>query len=391
MNSDVNASGGSTESVEARVPGCPLWRPKALRIGGVLVDPPLILAPMAGVTDAPYRRVMAQHGAGMVTTEMVSIQGLVRDQAATWRLCLGGDSGKVPLAVQIFGGDPGGMAEAARRLQDRGVELIDINAGCPVRKVVKQGAGAILLKTPDQLARMVEAVRSAVSVPVTVKVRLGWDERSTNVVEVARLLEGAGMDAITVHGRTAVQFYGGQADWEWIRRVKEAVRVPVVGNGDVTSPFLADEMIRRTGCDAVMIGRGTQGNPWLLSVIASRWGHETAAAAGSSRPDWAVFLETVQDHVNRFLEHKPRGAGHVRKLLLWYSRHGPGASVLRNTLTHLHTVESLLEVFRSWVFEVEQSGFSFLSSKVPEQDKGMRCTPAACSSPYRGLNRCEWS
>lgn len=338
-------------------------KPSALQIGKVTVDPPLILAPMAGVTDRLYRRIMADHGAGMVTTEMVSTQGLIRDQGATWRLCAQDDDVKVPMAVQLFGGDSRVMAEAARRLEDKGVRLIDINAGCPVKKVVKQGAGAVLLKTPDRLARMVESVKASVSVPVTVKVRLGWDENSINVVDAARMLERAGVDAITVHGRTAAQFYGGQARWEWIRRVKEAVGVPVVGNGDITSPALADAMLRQTGCDAVMIGRATQGNPWLLSAIIAGWREGTTK---NPLPDWMDFQDLVEKHVNLFLAQKPQAAGHIRKIMLWYSRHCPGAAALRNELTHCTTVEAMVQLFRVWVEELQHRGLPFMTSKVPE-------------------------
>jgi len=360
-------------------------KPSALQIGRVTVDPPLILAPMAGVTDGLYRRIMAEHGAGMVTTEMVSTQGLIRDQVATWRLCAHDDRVKVPLAVQIFGGDSRVMAEAARRLEDKGVQLIDINAGCPVRKVVKQGAGAALLKAPQGLARMVESVREAVSVPVTVKVRLGWDENSINVVDTARMLESAGMDAITVHGRTAAQFYGGQAHWEWIRRVKEAVSVPVVGNGDITSPGLAEAMLHRTGCDAVMIGRATQGNPWLLSAIAARW---SRGRTQERPPDWMDYENLVTDHVSLFLEQKPQAAGHVRKIMLWYSRHCPGASVLRNELTRCTTVGAMLQVFGAWVEEIRHRGLSLMSSKVPEQEAKKERINEKQSLDFRGLKPC---
>ena len=339
------------------------FRPFPLTIGNVVVDPPLILAPMAGVTDKVYRHLMAQHGAGMVTTEMVSIQGLVRNQAATWELCQQEPPVQVPLSVQLFGRDATVMAEAARKVEARGVRLVDINAGCPVRKVVKQGAGASLLREPDQLAFVVEAVKKAVSIPVTVKVRLGWDEGSRNVVHVARRLAAAGADAIAVHGRTAVQFYGGEADWSWIKNVKAAVDIPVIGNGDITTPSLADEMFRQTGCDGVMIGRATQGNPWLLSVIASRWGHRTEV---TDTPEWSDFLQTVCSHLEAFRVKRPRSSGHYKKLLLWYSRGCPDSARLRGRLSELDGHEAMMDVFQRWVGGIEEKGAPFLPFKVSD-------------------------
>ena len=247
-------------------------RPGSLRIGNIPVDPPLILAPMAGVTDSIYRGIMARHGAGLVTTEMVSVQGIVRNQRTTWELCGLDDPPDVPLAVQLFGHDPTAFAEAARRVEAGGASIVDINAGCPVKKVVKQGAGAGLLKTPEHLLRIVEEVRRAVRIPLTVKLRLGWDSSSLNVLELARCIESAGADAVTIHGRTAVQQYAGRADWSWIGRVKAALGIPVIGNGDVTSPSLADAMLAETSCDGVMIGRASRGNPWLFSAVAAAWG-----------------------------------------------------------------------------------------------------------------------
>jgi tRNA-dihydrouridine synthase B len=334
------------------------FSPKALKIGNVVIDPPLILAPMAGVADSAYRYIMAEHGAGLVVSEMVSIQGLVRDQPETWSLCDQDPPLNVPMAVQLFGNDPTVMAEAARQVEARGAPIIDINAGCPVRKVAKQGAGASLLKDPDLLARMTEEVKGAVNVPVTVKVRLGWDSESTRIVELARRLSSSGADAITVHARTAVQFYGGKADWSWIRRVKDAVDIPVVGNGDITSPALADRMFLQTGCDAVMIGRATQGNPWILSSIASKWG-----VRGDSLPDWSDFYETVHMHLELFQRGRPRSSGHFRKLIIWYSKGLPGSAQLRAQLASLQSPQEMIALFRNWVDGIIARGIPFLPVK----------------------------
>ena len=339
--------------------------PAPLNIGSVPIDPPLILAPMAGVTDAAFRRVAADHGAGMVTTEMISVEGLRRNMPATWKLTRQEPALPVPLAVQVFGADPRAAGEAARMLADRGVALIDINAGCPVRKVVRQGAGAALLGDPLRLVRMVESVKRSVTIPVTVKVRLGWDDGSIQILDTARRLESAGVDAITVHARTAVQQYGGRADWTWIRRIKEAVSVPVIGNGDVVGMSSARAMLRETGCDAVMIGRGAMGNPWLFSVLAQQWTvARSADNGGRRRPDWAEFRGTVRNHVEHFLLGAPRPAGHLRKLLSWYSRGCPEGARLRQQITDTREVPEMLALFDLWIDSVAARGVDVLAAKV---------------------------
>jgi len=338
-------------------------RPQPLRIGDVVVDPPLILAPMAGVADEVYRRIMAEHGAGLVTTEMVSVEGLRRSQPSTRKLCALDPSLKIPLAVQIFGGNPQAAAEAARLVEGMGASLIDINAGCPVRKVVRQGAGAALLREPGRLASMIEEVKKAVSLPVTVKIRVGWDERSTDPVGLARLVESAGADAIAVHARTAVQQYSGKADWSHITRVKAAVGIPVIGNGDIDRPSLADRMLRETGCDAVMVGRATMGNPWLLSSIAAQWGHPVN---GGRCPGWEHFHETARSHVEAVLQKKPKALGHARQIFIWYSKGCPEISRLRSKLLATSEPHGMQDVFRQWVEENASREAPFLSVKVPE-------------------------
>ncbi len=337
------------------------FNPPPLVIGNVVVDPPLVLAPMAGITDDIFRCIMAEHGVGLVTTEMISTEGILRSQPATWRLCTQEPPLQIPLAVQLFGRDPVSLAEAARRMETRGASIIDINAGCPVKKVVRQGAGADLLKDMDRLAGIVEEVKKAVCIPVTVKIRLGWDDHSKEPVEIAKRLESAGVDAITVHGRTAVQQYRGRAEWSWIKRVKDAVGVPIIGNGDVTTPALAEEMLLRAGCDAVMIGRGSLGNPWLLSTIAAKWGRRPASC---DLPGWDDFLTTVHRHLEDFRRKAQRPAGHYRKILIWYSKGCPESNQIRFELAGMEQPESMLRHFRVWVGKIMQKGVPFLPCKV---------------------------
>lgn len=344
-------------------PSAKTCQPPPLRIGNLLVDPPLVLAPMAGVTDQDYRSLMARHGAGMVTTEMVSAKGILQNHPETWKLCIHDQLATVPLAVQLFASCPSVMAEAARRVEGTGAAVIDINAGCPVKKVVRQGAGASLLREPDRLASIVDAVKKAVAIPVTVKIRIGWDSGSQRTVEVARMLVNAGVDAICIHGRTATQKYSGRADWSWIARVKGEVSVPVIGNGDVNGPVAADRMLRQTGCDAVMIGRASQGNPWLLQSIASLWYN-----GGDSMPelDWTDYLKTVADHVESFRRRKPRAVGHCRMLLAWYSKACPESSKFRGRLAGLENVDRMLTSFHEWVHGFVEKGVPFLETKVPD-------------------------
>lgn len=345
---------GNQMKIERKVP--------PLRIGNACIFPPLVLAPMAGVTDMLYRRVMSRYGVGLVTTEMVSVQGILRDQRPSWDLCAPDPLSQVPTAVQLFGRDAAGMAEAARRVEAGGAFLVDINAGCPVKKVVRQGAGASLLKTPDVLAGIVDEVRRAVKIPVTVKLRVGWDHRSTGMIDLVRMLASAGADAVSIHGRTAVQMYSGRADWSWIRRVKDAVGIPVIGNGDVTSPSHADRMIEETGCDAVMIGRASQGNPWLLGAIASRWGY---VGNGGGMPGWRDFVDTVHEHIGAFIERKPRAVGHLRKLLIWYSKGCPNSTDFRYRISRVEEPGRLLGIFDEWVEGLMEKDVEFLPCKVP--------------------------
>lgn len=254
---------------------------KDCNIGNVRLANPFLLAPLAGVTDAPFRRICGEMGVGLVYSEMVSAKGLWYKDKNTDRLLEILD-GEAPVAYQIFGHEPEIIAEAVHMLNERNHVLLDINMGCPVLKIVRNGEGSALMRDPDLAQRVVEAAVSASTKPVTVKIRAGWNDAEKNAVEVARAIEAGGASAVAVHGRTREQFYSGNADWDIIAAVKDAVRIPVIGNGDVTDVTAAYRMMQETGCDFVMIGRGALGNPWIFENLARAW---TAGAFDALRTE----------------------------------------------------------------------------------------------------------
>jgi tRNA-dihydrouridine synthase B len=251
-----------------------------LKIGELELGEGLILAPMAGITDLSFRRIAKSFDVDLVTSEMVSSEGLVRNKART-KMLLQSHAEEKPLAIQLFGSDPKVVAEAARIVADEGADIIDLNMGCPVPKVVRQGAGAALLRDVEKIASLVDAVRQAVSIPLTVKTRSGWGQSKINVLEVARVVEDSGADAITIHPRTARQGFSGSADWPLIGKVKQAVNIPVIGNGDVSRPEDVGKMRKLTQCDGVMIGRGAMGNPWIFKQARQLTKSRSMAASRS--------------------------------------------------------------------------------------------------------------
>lgn len=313
-----------------------------MRIGAIAVaEPAVALAPMAGVTDLPFRLLAKEMGCSLLYSEMVSYQGLLHDNCHTLDL-LRIDDRERPLAIQIFGSEPAGMAAAARIVARAGADIVDINMGCPTPKIVKNGEGAALLRRPELAAAIMAAVVAAVDVPVTVKIRKGWDEASVNAVEIAALAERAGVAAIAVHGRTREQFYTGQADWDIIRRVKERVSIPVFGNGDVRTPQDAARLLAFTGCDAVMVGRAAQGNPWVFRQIRHYLEHGEVLPP----PGLAERLAVLARHLAMLIAHKGEYTAirEMRRHAAWYTRGLPRAAEIRVRLNQAESREDFARI-----------------------------------------------
>ena len=313
------------------------------KIGNVEIENPFVLAPMAGVTDLPFRKLCKEQGAGLICMEMVSAKAISYHNKNTEAL-MEIDPCEHPVSLQLFGSEPELMAEVARSIEERPFDILDINMGCPVPKVVNNGEGSALLKNPDLIVRIVKSVSSAIKKPLTVKVRIGFEKEPVDIVEIAKRVEDAGAAAIAVHGRTREQYYSGNADWEAIRRVKEAVTIPVIGNGDVDSPKKAEEMMRQTGCDAVMIGRATRGNPWIFREM----NHYFATGENLPGPTMKEIHETILKHAKAQIELKGEYSGirEMRKHVAWYTagmRHSSGLRRESNNIASYKELEKLLE------------------------------------------------
>lgn len=297
-----------------------------MQIGNVKLVNPVILAPMAGVTDLPFRLLAKEMDCGLVYSEMVSDKGLLYKNCHTLDM-LKIDERERPVAMQIFGSEPASMASAAQFVEQAGTNIVDINMGCPTPKIVKNGSGAALMCQPDLAYRIMKSVVEAVKVPVTVKIRKGWNHTSINAVEMAKLAEKAGIAAIAVHGRTREQFYSGEADWEIIRKVKDSIGIPVIGNGDIRSPYDAEQMLMETGCDGLMIGRGAQGNPWIFRQVA----RYLATGEILPSPTAEERLSLMLRHLDMLIEYKGEHLGirEMRRHGAWYTKGLHHSSELR--------------------------------------------------------------
>lgn len=311
---------------------------KTLKIGNVTLENNLILAPMAGVTDLPFRLLCKEQGAGLLCMEMVSAKAIYYRNRNTEAL-LSIDERELPVSLQLFGSDADIISEMAKRIEERPFSILDLNMGCPVPKVAGNGEGSALMKNPALVEEIVSKTVKAIKKPVTVKIRKGFDAAHVNAVEIARIAEASGAAAVAVHGRTREQYYQGKADWDIIRQVKEAVRIPVIGNGDVVSPESAEAMLRETGCDGIMIGRGAQGNPWLFGQIL----HWMKTKEKKAPPTKEELKQMILCHARLLVEHKGNYTGirEMRKHVAWYTAGYPHSAKLRARINEVEDLEKL--------------------------------------------------
>jgi tRNA-dihydrouridine synthase B len=362
-----------------------------MKVGRLHLKNSIVLAPMAGITDLPFRRTVREFGCGLAFTEMVSANGLLRGLGKTCHY-LDSSPDDRPLGVQLFGSDPVTLAEAAKIAAEKGADLLDINMGCPVKKVVKTGSGAALMRDPQRVAAILGAVRGAVDLPVTVKIRAGWNHREINAYDIARIAEDCGADAVTIHPRTVEQGFGGASDWGLIAMLKARLGIPVIGSGDVRRPEDADRMFRETGCDGVMVGRGCLGNPWIIRNILFRM-----SGGAASTPSLAEREETIRRHLALATDYygEKVGTRDFRKHLLWYTKGLRGGAQFRQAVGRISdravAAEALQGYFQCLTQPVgttciqQRAHSPWLAAGLASENDGL---PLICSSPQQAAESC---
>ncbi len=320
-----------------------------LKIGNVEIENNIALGPMAGVTDLPFRMLCKEQGCGLMYTEMVSAKAILYNNKNTDEL-LRVDKKESPVAVQLFGSDKDIMAEIASKIENNSYDFIDINMGCPVPKIVNNGEGSALMKNPRLAGEIVKSMVEKCKKPITVKFRKGFDDDSINAVEFAKIMEANGASAVTVHGRTRMQYYSGEADWDIIRQVKEAVKIPVIGNGDISKPEDAKRMIEETGCDGVMIGRAAMGNPWIFK----RCSHYLKTGELLDKPSTKEILDMILRHGKMLIEYKGEytGVREMRKHVAWYVTGMRYATTIRNNVNLIQDYDELEQMLKNTLKDV---------------------------------------
>ena len=327
---------------------------RTLQIGNVTLENNLILAPMAGVSDLPFRLLCREQGAGLVCMEMVSAKAILYKNRNTEEL-LTIDPKEHPVSLQLFGSDPDIISEIAKQIEERPFDILDLNMGCPVPKVVNNGDGSALMKNPRLAGEIIEKTARAIKKPLTVKIRNGFDDAHVNAVELAHIAQESGAAAVAVHGRTREQYYAGHADWDIIRQVKEAVSIPVIGNGDIRTPEDVAAMAEQTGCDGYMIARGAEGNPWIFRQIL----HYFETGEHLARPDFSEVTEMLLRHAKMQIDCKGdyTGIREIRKHAAWYTAGYRNSSKLRGRINEVENYEQLEALFREVESYNEKNGY----------------------------------